>query len=201
MFLEYLKSKETRLQNDELKDIKGQKIRWQHFNAFLYIMLSVSPMPTICISILSIKDSTFGSDEFADIFMASIVVWFIVLASFIVLSLLNRFLFGKTVCVFNKDGLFLKNHVIEWSDINEIIYCPRIISRSKANYCFASVGVNEPNKSAYSVDIIHFPLYALSKAKKYNPTIKVRIDKEGIKLILFTALMPTVLSIILPLFF
>lgn len=200
LFLEYLKSKTPKLQKTKLKNIEGPKIRRQYFNIFLYIMLAFYPMPTILIILSEFKNADFIISELTKILFTTGMIWLVFLIPLIILSILNRFFFGKIVSVFKEDGLVLENDVVRWNNIDEITYCPRISSKFKINYNFAKVSVNEPNKLAYTIDIIHFPLYALKKAKKHNSEIKVKIDKEGISVILFVALLPTVMAILASLF-
>ena len=199
-FLNYLKSKSPKNQETELKDSNGKKIRWQYFNTFIYVMLAFFPMPPVMIIVMGLKENNLDLAETIEAIPTALIIWGVFFVPFIILSLFNRFLFGKIVGVVRNDGLLLENDFISWKQIQKITFNPSISSRFKASYTYASLLIKSDTETEYTIDIMHFPMYGLRKIKKYNPEIKIEWGKDGIFTILFIALMPTLLSIIIPLF-
>lgn len=198
-FLKYLKSRSPEDQAAELKDIRGPKIRWQYVNPFLYVMLAFSPMPTVVMIITGLKENSLDLAGMTETVLTALIIWGMFLLPVIVLSVLNRFCFGKIVSVVSDDGLFLENDFIQWKEIKKITFHPRISSRVKASYTYATVFVAPAGKTEYSIDVMHFPAYGLRKIKAYAPEINIEFGKAGVAAILFIALMPTFVSVILSL--
>lgn len=114
---------------------------------------------------------------------------------FIVLSVFNRFSFGKIVGVVNQSTLFLDNREIPLNKIEKIVYHPRIMSRRRISFSYATFVIRLKNSDAEDFDVVHFPIYGLWKIKKYNKKIKLGCDKY----IWFLMLCPAVVSAILTL--
>ncbi len=199
-FLNYLKSKSPKNQETELKDLNGKKIRWQYFNTFIYAMLAFFPMPLVMIIVMGLKENNLDLAEMIEAIPMALIIWGVFLVPFIILSLLNRFLFGEIVGIVRDDGLLLENNFITWKQIQKITFNPSISSRFKASYTYASLLIKSDTETEYAIDIMHFPMYGLRKIKKYNPEIKIELGKNGLFTILFIALLPTLISIIIPLF-
>ena len=136
-FLEYLNNLAPTLQQTELKNIIGEKIRRQYFNYLIGIFLSFVPMVPIMMFILEWKEH--GAPHFAEVFFAFLEtlpvtasIWGIVLIPLVILSLFNRFLFGKIVCVFDENGLYLDNDMFLWREVKSVSY--KSASHSRFNY-------------------------------------------------------------------
>jgi hypothetical protein len=121
------------------------------------------------------------------------VMYGIFICPFIILSIFNRFTFGKILGVINEDTLFLENREISIKDIVKIIYHPRVMSRRKISFSYATFVVQLNKNDTESFDVIHFPIYGLRKIKKHNKDIKLSCDKY----ILFLILCPTVIFAVL----
>ena len=89
--------------------------------------------------------------------------------------------------------LFLENREISIKDIVKIIYHPRVMSRRKISFSYATFVVQLNKNDTDSFDVIHFPIYGLRKIKKHNKDIKLSCDKY----IWFLILCPTVISAVL----
>lgn len=199
-FLDYLKSKSPKNKETELKYSNGEKIRWQYFNTFIYVMLAFFPMAPAMIIVMGLKENNLNLAEMMEAIPTVLIIWGVFLVPFIILSLLNRFLFGKIVCVALDDGLLLENDFIIWEQIQGITFNPSISSRFNVSYTYASLLIKSDIEKEHTIDIMHFPMYGLRKIKKYNPEIKIKLSKNGLFTILFIALLPTLISIIIPLF-
>ncbi len=191
-FLDYLKSKAAQNREDELKDSDGEKIRWQYFNGYIYIMSACFPMPLIAVILSDLKGN--GVD-FAGLIEGVVSVLSVFIAPAIVLSLLNRFFFGRIVGVIREDGLLLENDFIEWKKINKITFKPRMSSKHHVAYTHATVSVGPGQMTIRSIDIMHFPAYALRRIKNHNPEIKIEVEKKAVAIIVFVALLPTLVGI------
>jgi len=200
-FLNYLKNKSPVIQSTKLNNVQGNKIRRQYFNEIIYTILAYSPMLIVMPIVIGLKENNLNL-QFQTI-MESVVevltIWLCILSPFLVLSLFNRFFFGKIISVVNDEGLVLENNFIKWKDVKEITYEPYPFYHYKYNTS-ANVLVKPLNKKEYTLDILHFPFYGLRIIKKQNSNVKVKIGKKMLFSYLVFFLFPTVLSIILPLF-
>lgn len=163
-------------------------------------MLAFFPMPLVMIIGMGLKENNLDLAEMIEAIPTALIIWGVFLVPFIILSLLNRFLFGKIVGVVRDDGLLLENDFITWKQIQKITFNHSIPSRFKASYTYASFFIKSDTVTEYTIDIMHFPMYGLRKTKKYNPEIEIKLGKNGLFTILFIALLPTLISIIILLF-
>lgn len=185
--------------NSELLNKSGKKIRWQYFNTFIYIMLAIMPVAPVMIIILELKQGNVDIwgviAEMAGAIDVVLAIYAIFIGPFIVLSVLNRFCFGKVLGVVDNTTLSLNEREIDINNIIEIVYHPRILSRSSLSFCSATFTLQTKNDGVQSFEVVHFPLYGLKIIKKYNPNVKLSCDKY----IWFLVLCPTVVSAVLAL--
>lgn len=193
-FIELLKTKLSDKKMPELKELVGEKIRFQHFNLFIYIILSFIPMPFIFIFCAKLQNITFTTLSYQQF----IAIYCYILAPLIVLSVLNRFFFGKIICVAQDEGLYLENTFILWKDIEKITFCPEFPYKFHLKYTYAVISVKSDENTEYSVNILHFPAYGLRKIKNYNPDIKIKWRKRNLFSVLIAALIPTLVSFVIP---
>ena len=195
LFLDYLKSK-SKKQEKLLEEIEGQKIRWQYFNTYIYMILAFVPaMPAMIImgelrkGNFDIWNTILEMSEATPVMLAMYVFF---IGPFVILSIFNRFSFGKILGVVTEDILFLENREISINDIKKIVYHPRIMSSRRISFSYATISVRTKANHMESFDVVHFPVYALKKIKNYNKEIKLSCDKY----IWFLLLCPTVISAI-----
>jgi hypothetical protein len=200
LFLDLLKSKAKKTMKS-LAEIEGEKIRRQYFNTFIYIMLAFIPAVPVMIIAQELRKGNFDIwNTIAEMSGATptiAVMYGIILGPFIVLSIFNRFSYGKILGVTNEGSLFLENRQIPINDIVEIFYHPRVMSRIKISFPYATFVVKSDRNELESFDIIHFPIYGLRKIKKYNKDIKLSCDKYIWFLILCPTLMFAVFGFLL----
>ena len=194
-FIECLKGKASGLPSPELKDIDGVKVRWQYFNYLIYAQLAAIVMAVIPIVITTLKGSYRPATSAEDI-ISTIVAIVMLILPWAFLSLLNRFLFGKIVCVVNEEGIHLEGGLVRYEQIEKIEYNPQLMSRHQRNFTHATVSVKSQGDEPYVFDILHFPVYALGKIKKYSPETKIKLGKDGRFTILFLTLLPIILGIV-----
>lgn len=195
-FLQLIKNN-SKKQTESLEDIEGKKICWQYFNTFIYIMLAFIPAVPIFIIMQELRHGNFDIwnviVEMSGAIPVIAVMYGFFIGPFVILSIFNRFSFGKVLGVINKNTLFLENREIPIKDIVKIIYHPRVMTRLKISFSYATVVVRSNKNDNESFDVIHFPMYGLRKIKKYNKDIKLSCDKY----IWFLILCPAVIFAIL----
>ena len=193
LFLECLKSK-AKKQAKSLEETEGSKIRWQYFNTYIYMMLSFYPAVPAMIIMQNLRHGNF--DVWNTILEMSsaepviIAMYGIFIVPFAVLSIFNRFCFGKILGVVTEDTLFLENREIPVAAIKKIVYHPRIMSRRSISFSYATLFIRTKANNTEPLDIVHFPIYGLRKIKKYNREIKLGCDKY----VWFLILCPTVVA-------
>ncbi len=196
LFLELLKSK-AKKQAKPLEEIEGKKICWQYFNTYIYMMLAFFPAVDAMIIAGELRKGNFDIwNVFVEMSGATpivIAIYGFFIGPFIILSIFNRFSFGKILGVVTEDTLFLENRKIPIKNIVKIVYHPRVMSRWKMSFSYATIVVSSNKNDTESFDVVHFPIYGMRKIKKYNKEIKLSFDKY----IWFLILYPTVISAIM----
>lgn len=147
---------------ERLHNMTGEKVIRQYFNVPLYMLLSLLLPVPIIVPIYDIALSKDGITQYTPIDMFEmLIIIFIWLIPLFILSLLNRFLFGRIVCVLNQEGVHYEQGFIPWEKITNIEYEIEIPSRlSRRNYCFARI-----LGDGLDVKLIHAPYYFIRKAK------------------------------------
>ncbi len=185
----------------DLREIEGTKIRQQYFNGIIYIGLGAAFMFLLATAITSLQEqSTFFFDALQ---LCGIGLLF--LLPFVALSVLNRFFFGKIVCVLNEKGIYHKNGFTPWVNIREIVYEISIPTKETLRAAAARdyPGSRYAHTAAYDcchaflmlgkthcITLLHAPRHLLKEARKYRPDLRVRISDE-------TKVMLTILALIM----
>ncbi len=154
--------------------VSGKKIRRQYFNMLIYMVFYTVFVFVVALAIRS----ALAGDEFAKTIFVGLSVEVVLLSPVILLSIFNRFFFGKTVAVANEDGLFIDGLMIPWRDISGVVYCPRISSRTRIKKCYAEIHMHK-EAGGNIVELMSCPLYALRLMRKFNPEIKTKFDRTG----------------------
>ena len=195
-FLQLIKNN-SKKQTESLEDIEGKKICWQYFNTFIYIMLAFIPAVPIFIIMQELRHGNFDIwnviVEMSGASPVMIAMYGIFIGPFAILSIFNRFNFGKLLGVVTEDTLFLEIREIPITDKKKMVYHPRIMTRRSISYSYATIFIRTKANNMEPLDVVHFPLYGLRKIKKYNKKIKLSCDKY----IWFLVLCPTVISAIM----
>lgn len=115
---------------------------------------------------------------------------------FVVLSLLNRYAFGKIVAVIGEDGIYLENYFVPWDKIQQITYVPDMPSRSSSpdQYSRAVFTVEDASNTVFDVKARHFPLYGLLKIKRLHPELPTKLDKTMIVILSLAILTVTLVG-------
>ena len=193
-FLDFIK-RNAKKQSLGLDEMRGKKIRWQYFNAYIYLLLSVIPAVPAMIIMQEVRVGNFDIwsvivDMSGAIPAVAAIEGFII-GPLVVLSILNRFAFGKLLGVINEGVLSLEERDIPIRDIEKIEYHPQIKRRLDATY--ATLFVRAKGKNTEPFDVAYFPIYGIRELKRHNPSICVTYGKY----VWFLILCPTVISAIL----
>ena len=167
----------------KLHTIKGEQIRRQYLNTFLYEMLSVILPLTFLIprTVDATQLKTGNPWTEALLFLITILILFMPLFS---ASFINRLFFGKLICVLTPDGIEYNEGRISWKRIESIEYeynFPHSLYVTHSQYCCAHIHTVDGDITLY-----HAPYYLLGKAKKHNQNIKTKLHRDGIFRLLTT---------------
>ncbi len=178
------------MKNNPLKDISGTPIRHQYFNFPIYIVLSTLMVAISLITFVPLLEGDFNSDKWIEEFFSIVFLAAIFIIPCLVLSVFNRFFFGKIVCVLNEEGINYQDGLIQWHDISCIKY--NMTHWGKFNFRHASIDVISGETV---IRIKSVPIYAISVAKKYYPELKVKMDKMLWILIAILVAVPIISSL------
>ena len=189
-FLEYLAQKATGAPVEDVKTVRGTRIRRQLFGTCILMSFSIFAPLILFVFIVATEASVIhllvGT-------LLGALFGFLVALPFWLLSLLNRRFFGKILCVADERGIHLENDFIPWEKVNEIVHYPRVLSLNPTRITHAIVAVQSETGKEYGVDIQQFPHYGLKKLKKYKPDLKITTDKACKRDLIIAALIPAVM--------
>lgn len=159
----------------EYKKVQGQKIRRQYFNALIYILLGIIPMFAVISAGYALKNGTFSLEKWLGGLGTGAYTLFVFLLPLVLLSVFNRFFFGKIVCVLNEKGIWYDGGHAVWSDITAVEYESALPSRGSSRGYSHAVVICGDNR----IIIDQAPLYMLRQVRKYALHIKTRHSKSS----------------------
>ncbi len=163
----------VKFMKNSLADINGIKIRRQYFNLIIYIYLVLLVSLTILFATCEIASNRFTfSEYFKSVTIAFKIVLGVILP-FVILSVFNRFTFGKIICVLNAEGIHYKDGCIKWDNITEMKY--NITSFSRVHYAPAFITIICKNDV---INIVSAPLLMFYYAKRFKSDIKFKKDNS-----------------------
>ncbi len=172
------------MKNNNLKEIDGKKFRRQYFTFIIYMLLYLMLFLPYTMIVSKLIYGDFDSSTILYDVLTSIIVCFIVQLPFIILAILNRFYFGKIICVANEQGIYHKNGFVAWKDITKIEYEFQAPTKHRMYPSYALIYTNDEDKS---VQITHAPMHLLRYAKSIKPSIETKITRESKRsLLIFT---------------
>lgn len=149
------------------------------------IYVAILPMALIAATIYPLKNDAFVWATWLDETVDLILGFLLVLFPWIPLSVLNRFLFGRIICVLDDKGLHHKGGFIPWQHIEQVIYEVEVPSRHW-EFCRAII-----HSKAGELTLNHAPYFLLKKIKRHTPDIPVRLSKSSVFAIVFFAVFPS----------
>lgn len=202
--IEFLLSKASSLDRKpsnskvKLRNTAGEKIRRQYFGMYIYMVI---PWIIQFWLFIPIMEMVINGKEFSGYkameMLEVIATLVILLLPIVMLSLGNRYFFGRIVCVLNETGIIYKRGFISWKDIERIEYGIELPARySIKDYCHARIVGKE-----LDIKLLHCPCFFMWRAKKYNKDIKCKFSKDSITTIIIMALIPITLLILFLIFY
>ncbi len=180
------------MKHNHLRDLIGVRVRRQYFNLPIYMFLLIFLLIVESFAVISLFEGNFNFEFWIeDVVLKSLITLGIFVTPCIFLSTLNRFFFGKIVCVLNEEGIHYKDGLIKWSDIKCIEYS--ITAMSRQHFQTAYVDVVCINTT---IRIKSVPLYIFSLVKKFNADIKTKHDKTIWVLLTVVIIIPLVCSLL-----
>ena len=172
-----------------------RKIRMQYFNGIIYFIA----ITAVCISIMRISsaiiDGAIVWSEIIKFNLQALVTCAIIAVPFIILSVLNRFYFGKLVCILDDSGIYHDDRLISWEQIERIDY--EIEWRRKYSmqirFCHATVFTKNE-----TIVINHAPFHLISSTKKLRPDIRASLSKRSVSTLWLFAIALPLISFIMP---
>lgn len=184
-FIKHLQELSPQNSHPALKDINGTRLRRQYFNLPIYLILPVIPLCISLFAMVLIRHNGFSWGEWLTISFEGISFVLALLSPFVLLSALNRFLFGKIVSVINDNGIYFENNFVPWNKIKKITYIPDTPSEyqhSVPHHCYTRLKLTVESETGedYDVEIKNFPLYGLFKIKKYCSNKKIKFAAKNV---------------------
>ncbi len=183
---------------NKLKNADGVKIRKQYFKwplVFFGVMAVAIPYFILIASVFMEK---FDFSEWLQSVGTSFGIFFVLSLPFIVLALLNRRFFGKTVCVLTDEGILYPKEertcLARWSEIEKIEYAADTKPRYKNDPCHANRTIIY--KSRGHVVLRGAPRFILKKINNLKPELDTAIT--GRRADISTALAIAMLMFLFP---
>ena len=176
------------MKKNELRGIKGKKIRRQYFNAPLIFLFSLMIAFPYSITVLSLAMGKYEQYKFSSSLESSVLICGILSLPFLILRVLNKHFFGKIICVLNEEGIHHPKGMLKWAAVEKIEYAIDSKPRYKSDPSRAVRAIVYYAQGTKHLVLEKVPISLLSHIKKYRKDIDTRI--KGI-----TSLLPTVLGI------
>ena len=174
------------MKNNKLKTIKGTRVKLQYFNGYLVYI-------SLLFSILLVYALYFG--KYSQIIPAFFEVLKIE-SPIILLSVANRFLFGRIACVVTDEGIHTDKAFVAWNTFDSVILDVGMALPTKRGMNYSSVTFVMKD---CKITIDKTQLYLLRYIKKHRPDVKITLtdgSKFFIKLVV-TCLIISYMAIII----
>ena len=159
------------MKDKSLRYREGICIRKQYFNGPIYCLLLIALAVITATASVPLSEGTFDMQEWLGDVEETIVTIAVYMFPFLILSILNRFCFGKTVCVVSDRGVHYQGQIIAWDDIVSMRYSSTHIGRTRFKPAYMEVVCKDRE-----FRIISAPMYMFSVVKKFAPQVKLKPD-------------------------
>lgn len=164
-----------------MKNTREMKIRMQYFNLFIYAMIPIIPLVPIIILIVTWWNPDYPLSDVYQSIPIGILTVGVLIWPWVLLSVLNRFFFGKVVCTLNKDGIHIGEQLIPWHEIQSVRYIPDIApGRVRRDWCRIRIVQKLQSGREIVTEIKHFPYYGYRTIRKMHPNINASYDRSDI---------------------
>lgn len=158
-----------------LKNSDGVKIRMQYFNMPIFAAFGLVILIFFIGGAVAIKNKEpFFSHDIIPAFGGL----FVLTAPFILLSVLNRFFFGRVICVINDEGIRVIDgpQIIKWGEITNVSYTPAGVVGHRLYFSEADIYVPiNCSELTRILTLPHLPLYGLRLMKRHMPEAKFNL--------------------------
>ena len=181
-----------------LKYIDGKKIRRQYFNVPLIIIYTFMLAIPYFIFVISLCVGKFDSYGRVSTFFISVWICFVFSLPLLILSILNRYCFGKIICVLGEEGIYYANgSKLCWETAQKIEYVmdSNRRYRSDTGRAYRTIIYTEGGRH---IVLANTPLCIVSAIKKCQKDIDVEI--VGKKSVLHTALLMAIILLLSPVY-
>ncbi len=163
------------VEENNLKNVEGKKIRRQYFNIPLIILYSMMFAIPYTIFVISWCVGKLDIYALPSTFWISIWVLFLFSVPFLVLRSLNKHFFGRIICVLNEEGIHYSNKgKLRWETIEKIEYV--LVSKPKyKNDTGKSFRAIIYTKGGKHIVLDNSPFYIVSQIKKYQKELDIEI--------------------------
>ena len=153
-------------------------IRMQYFNFVLFFWTFCAIWIPFAIIVIDLMlDRRFTWADMLESVWITLLLCGVLALPFVVLSILNRYLFGKVVCMLCEDGIQSDDTLIKWENIEKIEYQIELPARGMfLHKQYNRAIVYTKNKE---IPIQHAPLYILRAAKRIRPELDARVNKSS----------------------
>lgn len=179
------------MKRNYLNDIEGIRGRRQYFNLPIYIFLVGFLISVEICTLIPLFEGNFEPNTWLEDIYTGTVTIAILILPFLLLSVFNRFFFGKIVCVLNDEGLHFKDGLIRWNDIVCLKYSATCLSQRHFRVAYVEVACKNEN-----IKIKSAPLYVMSAVKRFNPNIKTKTDKSVLWIVAVVIIIGAIVSAI-----
>lgn len=198
-FIRFLSSVAPKEQQPDVNTATGKKIRRQYFTFALYAVYTIAVMISVTYALFDIRSGTFVLGKWLNTSAEVVGILLPLAVIFAVLYVLNRFFFGKTLCVSDEKGIYTERGLIEWYRLSRAEYVPQISSRRRVKYCYLLLFVTDEKGKETAVRIDHFPYYGLGEIRKACPAVEAKMSKRGRWLVAGYIFLPFVVPFIVAL--
>ncbi len=169
-----------------MDNIKGTKIRFQFFDSIIYAYIAIILFIFIIITEFFLIMDGFLFQKILEILYTCLKL-LLIITPLIPLSILNKFFFGRIICIISEDGIYYEDRLIEWNELSNLRYIiPDYLSRRFWRF-YSSGKKTARIEASYKgigipkiVDIMSAPFYSLFVIKRYSPKTKIK----GFKILL-----------------
>ena len=171
------------MQRNPLCDVRGTRLRHNYVSWLFYTFLLFLPAVLLVLVLLHLSDGTLTAPVFFEELFTVLIIWCVPLLPLLLLSLCNRFFFGRIVCVLDEKGIHHAHCLVLWEDVKHIDYDIEIKGRHSNAPCSATVY----RKNGYQTELSGAPLRILFAARRRAPGLDVRLSSTSKFLLILIA--------------
>ena len=180
------------MRRNPLRDVRGTRLRHNYVSWLVYTFLLFAPAILLVLVLLHLSDGTLTAPVFFEELITVIGIWCMPLLPLLLLSLCNRFFFGRIVCVLDRRGIHHAHGLVRWEDVKHIDYDIEIKGRHSNSPCSATVY----HKNGYKTELPGAPLRILFAARRRCRGLDVGLSPSSKFLLILIALAEVLLPVI-----